>query len=67
MYYLTCDEAIMKKITMDTQDYTNNKKAMNDRNSDYSSASSAARTTSLSLQRLQPRSICPTPVRMIRA
>ena len=68
MLKLTCDEAIMKQITMDTQDYTNNEKAMNEiANSDYSSASWAARTTSLCLQRLQPRSICPTPVRTIRA
>ena len=28
MQKLTCDEAIMKQITMDTQDYTNNEKAM---------------------------------------
>ena len=39
MQKLTCDEAIMKQITMDTQDYTNNEKAMNEiANSDYSSA-----------------------------
>ena len=39
MLKLTCDEAIMKQITMDTQDYTNNEKAMNEiANSDYSSA-----------------------------
>ena len=29
MQKLTCDEAIMKQITLDTQDYTNNEKAMN--------------------------------------
>ncbi len=28
MQKLTCDEAIMKQITLDTQDYTNNEKAM---------------------------------------
>ena len=38
MLKLTCDEAIMKQITMDTQDYTNNEKAMNEiANSDYKS------------------------------
>ena len=38
MQKLTCDEAIMKQITMDTQDYTNNKKAMNEiATSDYKS------------------------------
>ena len=38
MQKLTCDEAIMKQITLDTQDYTNNEKAMNEiANSDYSS------------------------------
>ncbi len=68
MLKLTCDEAIMKQITMDTQDYTNNEKAMNEiAKSDYKSTSSAARTTSLCLQKLQPRSICPTPARTIRA
>lgn len=30
MYHLTCNEKIMKQITLDTQDYTNNKKAMNE-------------------------------------
>ena len=39
MYSLTCDADIMTKITEDTQDYTNNEKAMNEiANSDYSSA-----------------------------
>ena len=39
MLKLTCDEAIMKQITMDTQDYTNNEKAMEEiAASDYSSA-----------------------------
>ena len=39
MQKLTCDEAIMKQITMDTQDYTNNEKAMEEiAASDYSSA-----------------------------
>ena len=38
MLKLTCDEAIMKQITMDTQDYTNNEKAMEEiANSDYAS------------------------------
>ena len=38
MLKLTCDEAIMKQITMDTQDYTNNEKAMNEiSSSDYKS------------------------------
>ena len=38
MQKLTCDEAIMKQITMDTQDYTNNEKAMNEiASSDYKS------------------------------
>ena len=38
MQKLTCDEAIMKQITMDTQDYTNNEKAMNEiAKSDYKS------------------------------
>ena len=38
MLKLTCDEAIMKQITMDTQDYTNNEKAMNEiANSDFKS------------------------------
>jgi len=38
MQKLTCDEAIMKQITLDTQDYTNNEKAMNEiAGSDYSS------------------------------
>ena len=38
MLKLTCDEAIMKQITMDTQDYTNNEKAMNEiASSDYKS------------------------------
>lgn len=38
MYRLTCDADTMKKITIDTQDYTNNEKAMNEiANSDYSS------------------------------
>ncbi len=30
MYSLTCDQAIMKQITVDTQDYTNNVAAMNE-------------------------------------
>ncbi len=30
MRKLTCDKAIAKKITLDTQDYTNNKEAMNE-------------------------------------
>lgn len=30
MYSLTCDQAIMKQITVDTQDYTNNVSAMNE-------------------------------------
>lgn len=39
MYTLTCDAATMKKITEDTQDYTNNEKAMNElANSDFQSA-----------------------------
>ena len=38
MLKLTCDEAIMKQITMDTQDYTNNEKAMEEiASSDYKS------------------------------
>ena len=38
MLKLTCDESIMKQITMDTQDYTNNEKAMNEiANSDFKS------------------------------
>ena len=38
MYSLTCDADIMTKITEDTQDYTNNEKAMNEiANSDYKS------------------------------
>ena len=38
MLKLTCDEAIMKQITMDTQDYTNNEKDMNEiAKSDYKS------------------------------
>ena len=48
MTKLTCDKAIDKQITLDTQDYTNNIEAMNEiANSDYHVArSSAARTTS---------------------
>jgi hypothetical protein len=39
MKSLTCDKSIMKKITTDTQDYTNNKTAMEGlANSDYKSA-----------------------------
>jgi hypothetical protein len=39
MYTLTCDAETMKKITEDTQDYTNNEKAMNElANSDFQSA-----------------------------
>jgi len=39
MKALTCDSTIMKKITTDTQDYTNNKAAMGEiANSDYKSA-----------------------------
>ena len=38
MYTLTCDPATMKKITEDTQDYTNNQTAMNElANSDFKS------------------------------
>ena len=38
MQKLTCDEAIMKQITLDTQDHTNNEKAMEEiANSDYAS------------------------------
>ncbi|GAA0181020.1 hypothetical protein SH2C18_36110 [Clostridium sediminicola] len=38
MYTLTCDKDTMKKITEDTQDYTNNKEAMNEiANSDFKS------------------------------
>ena len=38
MQKLTCDEAIMKQITLDTQDYTNNEKAMEEiAGSDYKS------------------------------
>ena len=38
MQKLTCDEAIMKQITLDTEDYTNNEKAMEEiANSDYKS------------------------------
>ena len=38
MYRLTCDQKTMKQITRDTQDYTNNQKAMEDlAQSDYSS------------------------------
>ena len=69
MLKLTCDEAIAKQITADTQDYTNNEKAMNEiASSDYKSDSSAARTPH--------RSVCrgcnqdrynPTPARTIRA
>ena len=39
MLKLTCDADIMKKITVDTQDYTNNQKAMEElANSDFQSA-----------------------------
>nr|WP_319488733.1 carbohydrate ABC transporter substrate-binding protein [uncultured Caproiciproducens sp.] len=39
MKTLTCDSTIMKKITTDTQDYTNNKSAMEElANSDFKSA-----------------------------
>lgn len=39
MYSLTCDQAIMKKITVDTQDYTNNTAAMGElASSDFQSA-----------------------------
>ena len=39
MQSLTCDQSIMKKITVDTQDYTNNKAAMDAiANSDFKSA-----------------------------
>ncbi|MFR8176150.1 MAG: carbohydrate ABC transporter substrate-binding protein [Christensenellales bacterium] len=39
MLKLTCDKAIDKQITLDTQDYTNNIEAMNEiANSDYQSA-----------------------------
>lgn len=39
MYTLTCDATTMNKITVDTEDFTNNQKAMNDlANSDYKSA-----------------------------
>lgn len=39
MKALTCNKDIMKKITTDTQDYTNNKSAMNEiANSDFKSA-----------------------------
>ncbi|NMA66499.1 MAG: carbohydrate ABC transporter substrate-binding protein [Clostridiaceae bacterium] len=39
MKTLTCDANTMKQITLDTEDYTNNKKAMNElANSDYQSA-----------------------------
>ena len=38
MQKLTCDAAIAKKITEDTQDYTNNVAAMNDLAQNYSSA-----------------------------
>ena len=39
MKVMTCDEATMKQITEDTQDFTNNKKAMDTlANSDYQSA-----------------------------
>lgn len=39
MKTLTCDAATMKQITLDTEDYTNNKTAMNEiANSDYKSA-----------------------------
>lgn len=39
MKSLTCDQEIMKKITTDTQDYTNNKAAMDEiANSDFQSA-----------------------------
>ena len=38
MYRLTCDSSTMKQITLDTQDYTNNQKAMEEiASSDYSS------------------------------
>lgn len=38
MYTLTCDKETMKKITEETQDYTNNMEAMNDlANSDFQS------------------------------
>lgn len=38
MYRLTCDSETMNKITIDTQDYTNNEAAMNEiANSDYAS------------------------------
>ena len=52
MQKLTCDEAIMKQITLDTQDYTNNEKDMEEiANSDYSSDCSA-RTTAWPVQSL---------------
>lgn len=39
MKTMTCDQATMKKITKDTQDYTNNEAAMNElANSDFQSA-----------------------------
>ena len=38
MQKLTCDAAIAKKITEDTQDYTNNVAAMNELAQNYSSA-----------------------------
>ncbi len=39
MMTLTCDPAVMKQITLDTEDYTNNTTAMNElANSDYQSA-----------------------------
>ena len=47
MLKLTCDKAIDKQITLDTQDYTNNIEAMNEiAGSIISPRSSAARTTS---------------------
>ena len=68
MQKLTCDEAIMKQITLDTQDYTNNEKAMEEiANSIMPPTSWAARTILPCLQKLQRRSICPTQARTIRA
>jgi hypothetical protein len=57
MKSMTCDKDNMKKITEQSQDYTNNKAAMEEiANSDYKSASSAGRTTSSFSQKLHRKS-----------
>ena len=64
MQKLTCDEAIMKQITHGYAGLHQQREGHGrDRQAAITSpTSSAARTTSPCLQRLQRRSICPTPV-----